>query len=45
MVSWGMSAWSVPPGELASIVIWRAFALGVLTPIGAIITEVSLPEP
>jgi hypothetical protein len=44
-ISWGLAEWAIPGGELASTAIWRAFALGVLTPIGTILTEVSLPEP
>jgi hypothetical protein len=44
-VSWGLASGAIPAGELVSTAIWRAFALGVLSPIGTIITEVTLPEP
>jgi hypothetical protein len=45
VVSWGLTGWEAPFGQLASSAVWRAFALAVLSPIGAILTEVSLPEP
>ena len=45
LITWGMGGWSLPEGELALLVVWRAFALAVLTPLGAILTELSLPEP
>jgi hypothetical protein len=33
------------PGALATTAAWRVFAFGVLSPVGAILAELQLPEP
>jgi hypothetical protein len=45
LVSAGLAGWEVTAGQLALAAIWRAFGMGVLAPIGAIVMEVLLPEP
>jgi len=45
VVSYALAGFGIPPGALATVGVWRAFALAVLTPIAAILTELTLPEP
>jgi hypothetical protein len=45
LVSFWLSGWSTPPGQLVSESVWKAFILTVLAPIGALLTELFLPEP
>jgi hypothetical protein len=45
LASLALAGGSIQLGELAVAGIWRAFALAVLSPIGAILTELTLPEP
>jgi hypothetical protein len=44
-LSYALAGWSLSPGELAAGTLWRVFILTVIAPIGAILTEVLLPEP
>jgi len=41
----GLSGWEMPLGQFAAGAVWRLFIAGVLAPIGAIVTEICLPEP
>ena len=45
VVSWGLAGWDIPAGQLVTSALWRMFVLAVLSPIGAIVTELCLPEP
>jgi hypothetical protein len=40
-----LAGWVATPGEIVAGTVWVVFILTVLSPIGAIVTEVSLPEP
>ena len=46
LASVALTSWiSPPPDRILSGTVWLIFALTVFSPIGAIVTEVSLPEP
>jgi hypothetical protein len=45
LVSYGLAGWETPLSGLAVAGVWRAFVLAVLAPIGAILTELTMPEP
>ena len=45
LASQSLAGWIVPPDRVLSGTVWLVFALTVFAPIGAIVTEVSLPEP
>jgi len=44
-VSAWLVGWDVPSGQLATMAVWRMFVAAVLAPVGAVVTEVCLPEP
>ena len=43
--SFALADWQTPPVDFAVGALWRVFILAVFAPIGAIVTEVGLPEP
>ncbi len=45
VVSHGLVGVETTPTQLAAATIWLVFLLAILSPIGAIVMEVSLPEP
>jgi hypothetical protein len=40
-----LAGWTATPIEIVAGTVWVVFILTVLSPIGAVVTEVSLPEP
>jgi hypothetical protein len=45
LIAWIAGAGDVGAGDLATRAVWRIFAFAVLSPLGAILTELQLPEP
>ena len=45
LASLSLAGWVATPGGILAATVWVVFILTVLSPIGAIVTEVSLPEP
>ena len=45
LTSLSLAGWTATPTEIVAGTVWVVFILAVLSPIGAIVTEVSLPEP
>jgi hypothetical protein len=45
VATYGLTGWEMPLGQFAAGAVWRLFIAGVLAPIGAIVTEICLPEP